>query len=102
MTQRSYVAQQFVDNQIGQAMARAGVPTDHPIRRQLDAEAEIAGARDVVVRAQGESLDSRIAQLKRDPRFASSLPRPARVAKNDMRELTKNFDQIAAGTTVVE
>jgi hypothetical protein len=25
-----------------------------------------------------------------------------RVAKNDMRELTKNFDKIAAGTPVVE
>jgi hypothetical protein len=102
MTERSYVAQQFVDNQIGHAMARAGLRTDHPIRRQLDMEAEITGTRDVVVRAKGESLDARITELKRDPKFAASLPQTARVAKNDMKELTKHFDQIAAGTTVVE
>jgi hypothetical protein len=82
MRQRSYVAQQFVDNQIGEAMIRAGLPTDHPIRRQLDAEAEIAGARDVVVSAQGESLDYRIAELERDPKFVTTLPPPPRVAKN--------------------
>ena len=45
MTQRSYVAQQFVDNEIGKALTHSGLPTDSPMRVELEHEAEIAGVR---------------------------------------------------------
>lgn len=101
MTQRSYVAQQFVDNEIGKALTRSGLPTDSPMRVELEHEAEIAGVRDVVVRTGGKSLDDRIADLRRDPRYAAAIQEPVKVAKDDMKRMSENFDAIAKGTTCV-
>ena len=101
MTQRSYVAQQFVDNEIGKALTHSGLPTDSPMRVELEHEAEITGVRDVVVRASGKSLEDRIADLRRDPRYAGAIRQPVKVAKNDMKQVTANFDAIAKGTTCV-
>ena len=67
----------------------------------------IVGIRDATVRiAEGVgsiTLDDRIRQLKHDPRYAAAFPQSAaKVSRDDMRELTKNFDKIAAGAIVVE
>jgi hypothetical protein len=35
MMQRSHVAQLFVDNEIGRALTRSGLPTDSPMRVEL-------------------------------------------------------------------
>ena len=92
MRQRSSVAQNFINGEIDKALSRAGLPHNHSIRPVLDAEAQILG-RDAGVNCQGESLDSRIKQLRQDLRFSNTPQQsPAKVVKTDMRELTRNLE----------
>ena len=103
MTARNVVKEKFVSDEITQALERACLAHDHGIRIVLEREAEIEGVRDVSVRCRGESLDQRIDDLRRDPSYAASFPQPsAKVAKTDLRELSKNFAGIASGSIKVE
>lgn len=103
MAYRSAAAQNFVDGEIGRALTRAGLPHDHAIHAVLDAEAQIEGVRDAAVRCQGESLDSRIDQLRHEARFSHTFPQPtAKVAKSDMRTMSMSFNDIVAGRVRVE
>src|ERR1019366_6680726 len=54
MGTRSSTAQKFISDEITQALLRAGLDYDHPIREVLDREAEIVGVRDAVVRVRDE------------------------------------------------
>jgi hypothetical protein len=105
---RNSTAQKFIYDDISGALARAGLPYDHPIREVLNREAEIIGTREAVVRVRnerGEMLmpDDRIEELRHDPRYASTFPPdPPKVARSDMRKLTENFAGIADGTVRVE
>lgn len=104
MTARNVVAEKFLSDEITRALERACLPHDHTIRSVLEREALIEkGVRDVTVRCRGESLDQRIDDLRRDPSYACTFPQPtAKVAKTDLRELSKNFAGIASGSIVVE
>lgn len=103
MTARDVVKEKFVGDEITKALERACLPYDHAIRLVLEKEAEIEGMRDVSVRCRGASLDQRIDDLRRDSSYAPSFPQPAaKVAKGDLRELTKNFAGIASGSIRVE
>jgi hypothetical protein len=107
MEARSAIAQLFISQEIGRALMRARLSHDHAIRTELENGAVIVGIRDATVRiAEGDgsiTLDDRIRQLKHDPRYAATFPQPAaKVSRDDMRELTKNFDKIAAGAIAVE
>ncbi len=103
MTLRSVAELNFADGKIGAALSRAGLPHNHPIRAVLDAEAEIVGVRDATVRCQGQSLDSRVEQLRHDARFSHNFPQPtAKVAKSDMATMHAKFDEIASGKVRVE
>jgi hypothetical protein len=105
---RSPTAQKFISDEITQALLRAGLVYDHPIREDLDARAEILGVYDAVVRVRDEHnqtlmLEDRIAQLKSDPRFAHTFPAdPPKVAKGDLLKLSENFSAIADGSVRVE
>jgi hypothetical protein len=105
---RSSTAEKFISDEITQALIRAGLGYEHPIRRDLDARAEIVGLREIVVRVRDERnqqvmLEERIAQLRHDPRFAASFPvEPPKLAKGDMRKLSENFDKVARGDVRVE
>lgn len=103
MEKRSAIAQQFISDEIGRALSLAGLPQNHEVRVLLDQEAEILGTRSFAVHCNGESLDKRIEQLKQDPQFAHTFQKPsAKVARRDMQELRRNFDQIVRGEVVVE
>ena len=104
MGAKNLVAEKFLSDEITGALHRACLPHDHTIRLQLEREALIEmGVRDVTVRCRGESLDQRIDDLRRDPTYACTFPQPtAKVAKNDLRELSKNFAGIASGSIKVE
>jgi len=96
-------ARHFISDEITQALLRACLPYDHPIRAELEKGAEITGVRDVAVSCNGVSLDRRIVELRHDPSHAASFPKPATtVSRTDMSELTKHFEQIANGTAAVE
>ena len=81
---RSIVAQNFITSKVSEALTRYGIAHNDPIRQELEQDAEIDGTRDAWVRVRGVSIDDRIDELRRDPRFASSFPAdPPRVAKGD-------------------
>jgi|SRR5580704_11763734 hypothetical protein len=92
----------------GEAVKRAGLAYDHPVRALLERSAEITGVRQAVVRVPNESgqlvtLDDRIVELKSDPRYSSVFPQPERMdIKGDMEKLSENFDAIASGKIAVE
>ena len=103
MAARDVVKEKYVGDEITKALERACLAHDHTIRVVPEKEAEIEGVRDISVRCRGVSLDQRIDDLRRDPSYASTFPQPeAKVAKNDLRELSKNFAGIASGSIVVE
>lgn len=103
MAPRSTATQNFIDGEIGAALSRVNLPHNHPVRPVLDAEAAVEGTRDPCVRCSGESLDTRIAQLRLDSRFANTFPRTTgKVSKNDLASLRSEFQQVAAGTILVE
>jgi hypothetical protein len=104
----SAVAQWHIEHEAGQAVKRAGLEYDHPVRAILEKTAVIAGVRQGVVRVPDESgelvtLDERIRQMKSDPRYSALFPQPeGRVAKGDGQRISENFEKIAAGTVEVE
>lgn len=101
--QRSAIAQNFISSKVCEALSRHGIGHDDPIREELEKDAEVAGVRDACVRVRGGSIDDRIAELRRDPRFASSFPAdPPKVARSDMAKLRENFAAIAGGKVAVE
>ena len=103
MDTQNPTARQFISDEITQALMRARLDYDHPIRAELEKGAEITGVCDVMVTCNGVSLDRRIVELRHDPRCAASFPKPATtVSRTDMSELTKHFDEIANGTAAVE
>lgn len=107
MTQ-SAVAKWHIEREAGEAVNRAGLAYDHPIRALLEKSAVITGVREAVVRVPDQSgqlvtLDYRIKEMKSDPRYAALFPQPeGMVAKGDMEQLREHFNDIAAGKTVVQ
>src|SRR5512133_320273 len=107
MTQ-SAVAKWFIERETGEAVKRAGLAHDHPVRALLEKSGVIGGVRQAVVRVPNESgelltLDDRIKELKSDPRYSDFFPQPEKlVAKLDMQRLSENFAAIATGKVVVE
>jgi hypothetical protein len=92
----------YIKSAIGNAMARAGLPPDHPIAGVLDFNAKISSTgRDFYVTVQeGRSLDDQIRVMRKDARY---FPQPsARVDHRDINKLRESFDDIASGKTVVE
>lgn len=103
MTARDMVKEEFVGDEITKALERACLAHDNTIRVVLEREAVIEGVRDISVRCRGVTIDQRIDDLRRDPSYASSFPQPtAKIAKGDLRELSKNFAGIVSGSIVVE
>jgi hypothetical protein len=104
----SAVARWHIEHESGEAVGRAALPYHHPVRALLEKSAVIAGVRQAVVRVPNESgelvtLDDRIKEMKKDPRYSALFPQPERmVAKGDMEQLRKNFDGIVAGRIAVE
>jgi len=104
----SAVARWHIEQEAGQAVKRAGLPYDHPVRALLEKSAVIAGMRQAVVRVPSETgelvtLDYRIKEMKNDPRYSALFPQPEGiVAKGDMQRIRDNFDAIAAGKVEVE
>jgi hypothetical protein len=89
---------------VGEACSRAGVAHDSPLALQLESEAEIADGRNPIVRTtSGVSLDERVQELAKIPKFASSLPtaKPS-VCSTDISAMSQNFDAIARGETIVK
>jgi hypothetical protein len=103
----SAAGQWFIESETEQAVKRAGLQYDHPVRALLEKSAEIVGVREAVVRVRNESgqlvtLDDRIVELKNDPRYSSMFPQPERKdIKGDMEKLRENFDAIASGKIAV-
>lgn len=98
------IQKDFISTKVLAPLSRAGVDHNAPIRHLLKEECEVGGVRDATVRARGDiSLDARIDELRRDPRYASSFPssKPT-VARTDMRRMSENFAKIADGTVRVE
>jgi len=96
--------QHYISVEVRKALSRAGVDHNAPIRRVLEQECEVSGVRDATVRARGDiSLDARIDELRRDPRYASSFPssKPT-IARTDMRRMSENISEIADGSIRVE
>jgi hypothetical protein len=92
----------YIKSAIGNAMARAGLPPDHPIAGVLDFNAKISSTgRDFYVTVQeGRSLDDQIRVMRKDARY---FPQPsASVDHCDMNKLRESFDDIVSGKTVVE
>lgn len=104
----SAVAQWHIERESGEAVKRAGLPYDHPVRALLEKAAVIVGVREAVVRVPNESgqlvtLDDRIKEMKGDSRYSSMFPQPERKdIKGDMERLSENFEAIAAGRVAVE
>jgi hypothetical protein len=101
------IARKFLANEIDKTLSRNQLPYESQLRLELESHAEIVGERDAVVRVRdGDrlvTLDERISQLRRDPRFSSMFPPEApRVPKADQGKLRANFQQIAKGEIVVE
>jgi len=99
----SAVAQWFIEREAGEAVRRAGLAYDHPVRALLERSSVIAGQRQGVVRVPNESgelvtLDERIRQMKSDARYSALFPQPEGiVAKGDTEQLRQKFAEIADG-----
>jgi hypothetical protein len=99
----SAVAKWHIDQEAGEAVRRAGLPYDHPVRGLLENSAEITGVRQAVVRVRNENgefltLDERIKELRNDSRYSDLFPQPeGMIAKDDMEQLSENLGAIAAG-----
>jgi cell division protein ZapA (FtsZ GTPase activity inhibitor) len=104
----SAVAKWHIEHEAGEAIRRAGLNYDHPVRAILENSAVIAGLRQSVVRVPNESdelvtLDERIKEMRNDGRYSALFPRPeGTVAKSDMQRISENFQAIAAGKIAVE
>jgi hypothetical protein len=104
----SAVARWHIEHESGEAVKRAGLEYDHPVRGMLEKRAEITGVRDAVVRVRNENgelvtPDEYIKQLRDDPRHSDLFPQPEGiVAKGDMQRLSENLEAIASGKVIVE
>lgn len=104
----SAVAQWHIERESGEAVKRAGLPYDHPVRALLEKSGQITGIREAVVRIPNESgelvtLDERIKEMRNDPRYSALFPQPEGiVAKGDMERISENFEAIAEGRVVVQ
>src|SRR5580700_2992502 len=89
---------------VGESCSRHGIAHDSALAKQLEAESEIADGRNPVVRTMsGASLDERIEELARVPKFAASMPSPKpTVCASDMTSMSEHFDRIARGETIVK
>jgi hypothetical protein len=102
------IVRKFVVDQIDMALSRNHLPYDSSVREDLESRAEVAGARQTVVRVLDESgcsltLDDRIKQLKYDPRLVNCFPPdPPRISRTDQKKLNANFVRILTGEIVVE
>jgi hypothetical protein len=99
----SAIQEHVVRTAVLEACTRHGVGHGSELAKQLESEAEITGGRDAYVRTtSGVSLDERIAELAKVPKFASSLPvaKPV-VAATDTQSLADNFADIASGKVTV-
>jgi len=92
-----------IRNAVLDALGRHGIPHDHPMRAELEANATIAaGDPSHVIMKNGNSLDVEIRGRLNSPRMDESLPAPSRtLPKNDTDGLRKYFDDIAAGRVTV-
>ena len=98
---RTSAEQGYIQSEIGSAIARAGLPPDHPIASVLDFHAKILSTgRDYYVTVQdGRSLDDQIRVMRKDARY---FPQPsATVDHRDLNKTRAAFDDIASGKTVV-
>jgi hypothetical protein len=87
-----------------EACSRHGIPHGSELAKQLESEAEITSGRNPYVRTtSGVSLDERIGELAKIPKFASSLPvaKPV-VAATDTQSLADHFADIASGKVIVK
>jgi hypothetical protein len=91
----------FIKSEIQSALGRAGLPPDHRIGEILDFNSGVAPTgRDFVVRCDGGTLDQKIAELRKNPRY---FPQPsASVDHRDLNKLSESFADIASGKVTVE
>jgi hypothetical protein len=95
----SAIKEHVIRTSVLDACTRHGIGHDSKLRHQLENEAEIPdGSRDAYVTAGGLSLDARIEELAKVPKFSGELPRAApTVSAADQASLTANFADIASG-----
>jgi hypothetical protein len=102
------IVQKFLSNQITAALFRHGLSHDSRVRDDLEARAEVCGAREAAVRVCDESgrsisLDDRLGQLRHDPKYSDCFPAELpRVSRQDEKQLRDNFERIARGDVLVE
>jgi hypothetical protein len=104
---RSTVQQRFVDAEIHEALIRAGLAYDNPIRQMLNEGAEIVGPPgEGYLRVTDQSgglvsVDHRIKELRADPNFRSCFPEAPKIARGNEDQIRQNFDRIARGDVEV-
>jgi len=92
----------FVKGEIWSELGKAGLPPDHRIGAILDANAVIVSTgRDFAVRCDGMSLNQKVAEMRKDPRY---FEQPGKVTydRNDIGKLSESFADIASGKVEVE
>jgi hypothetical protein len=100
LAEMGQIARKVVERQIDAVLTRNGVGYSCPMRAELESEVVLIGDRDPVVRICNNgrilTLDSRVDELRNDPRFSSFFPDSPklRVKRNDQEELRENFDAI--------
>jgi hypothetical protein len=99
--------ERFIASEISKAMSRHGLSFDSPVRRELEASAEIAGSHDAIVRVRNGdrsmNLDDFIEELRGHSQFRAYFPpEPPRVSRKDEAKIRANFAEIASGQVIVE
>ena len=103
MSLETATEQNYGAKEIGAGLSRANLAFDHPIREVLEENATIVGGRDPAVRINGMSVDDAIIELRKDPRYAGTFaPKPKEIDHNDLKTLTENFADVAAGRVKVK
>jgi hypothetical protein len=108
MTQQTAIKQQFVNTKLDEALSRAGLPVDYPIRGLLDRDLEIAdtGREPWVYVSRPDrdiTLDERLAELINDATPKHNFPKDLpTVDKRDLGQLREHFSEIASGKTTVK
>ena len=101
MGAQSSTGKAYISSEVVKALISANLPYNHPMRQELEANAEIVGDdRNLFVRVPdgrgGKAiLADEIERLKHDPRYVATIPpSPERVARTDMKKLSENFDAL--------
>jgi len=101
MGAQSSTGKAYISSKVVKALISANLPHNHPMRQELEANAEIVGDdRNLFVRVPdgrgGKAiLADEIERLKHDPRYVATIsPSPERVARTDMKKLSENFDAL--------